>query len=308
VLDGADGNDAIYGGFGGDDVTGGEGDDFIDGGAAGDDIDAGPGNDTVHGGTATDRIHGGDGDDVIHSTTGGDHIHGDAGNDTVYVNNGTAVDTVDCGPGADTLHINPYSLRGGFSNARSLREGKLVNCETILETPPVVDPTKGIKVMTPDHGGEAHGTDLNDNLLGSHGADVIVGLGGNDIIWANRKPDGRSQGVDRVDAGPGDDIVYGASRGGTTHIDGGDGDDYLQGGGADATNFITGGTGADTIRLTGPGLNRVAAGEGDDIVYGYSKDAARIDCGPGDDVVKIGFNRLIRTRNCEKVTKRYKQR
>jgi Ca2+-binding RTX toxin-like protein len=288
-------------------MTGGPGDDVIDGGAAGDDIDAGPGNDTVHGGTATDRIRGGEGDDVIHSTTGGDIIDAGEGNDTVYVNNGTAVDTVDCGPGVDTLHINPFALRGGWSNARSLREGRLVNCESVVETAPIVDPTKGVKVMTPDHGGEARGTDLNDNLLGSFGADVIVGLGGNDIIWANRKPDGRSVGTDRVEAGAGDDIVYGASRGGTTHIDGGDGNDYLQGGGASATNFITGGAGADTIRLTGAGFNRVDAGEGDDIVYGYSKDAALIDCGPGQDVVKIGFNRRIRTRNCEKVTKRYKK-
>ena len=107
--------------------------------------------------------------------------------------------------------------------------------------------------MTPDHGGRADGTDRNDNLLGSYGPDTIIGLGGNDIIWANRKPDGTSRGTDHVDAGAGDDIVYGASRGGTTYIDGGDGNDYLQGGGAVATNFITGGAGADTIRLTGDG-------------------------------------------------------
>jgi Ca2+-binding RTX toxin-like protein len=226
----------------------------------------------------------------------------------VWVNNGTAVDTVDCGPGHDVLHINPASMVGGWSNAKALREGRLTNCEQIVETAPVVDPTAGIKVMTPDHGGRAEGTDRNDNLLGSWGEDTIIGLGGNDIIWANRKPDGQSRGTDRVHAGAGDDIVYGASRGGTTHIDGGDGNDYLQGGGAVATNFITGGAGADTIRLTGAGHNRVWAGDGDDIVYGYSKDASRIDCGPGNDFVKIGYNRRIKTRNCERVVKRYKQR
>ena len=161
--------------------------------------------------------------------------------------------------------------------------------------------------MTPDGGGTARGTERNDNLLGSYGADTLIGLGGNDIIWANRKPDGTSQGVDRVDAGAGDDIVYGASRGGETYIDGGDGNDYLQGGGATSTNHIDGGAGADTIRLTGHGFNEVGGGSGDDIVYVYSKDRSVIDCGAGDDVVKIGQNRHVRTRGCEKVTRRYKR-
>ena len=196
-------------------------------------------------------------------------------------------------------------MRGGYSNQRSLREGKFRNCESIVETAPVVDPAKGVKAMTPDHGGTVRGTDRNDNLLGSFGSDTLVGLGGNDIIWANRKPTGRSHGVDHVDAGAGDDVVYGASRGGETYIDGGDGNDYLQGGGATATNHISGGAGADTIRLTGHGFNAVDAGSGDDIVYAYNKDRVLIDCGPGDDLVKIGFNRAVRTRGCEKVSRRY---
>ena len=33
-----------------------------------------------------------------------------------------------------------------------------------------------------------------------------------------------------------------------------------------------------------------------------------IDCGPGSDRVNIGFNRLVRTRNCETVKKLYKKR
>ena len=64
---------------------------------------------------------------------------------------------------------------------------------------------------------------------------------------------------------------------------------------------------SEAISAAGPAKNRVNAGDGDDIVYGYSKDAARIDCGPGNDFVKIGFNRKIRTKNCERVEKRYKR-
>ena len=213
----------MVGGFGGDRIFAGEGDDFVDGGAAGDRINAGPGNDTVHGGTGTDHIRGGAGDDVLHATSSGDHIFGGTGNDTVYVNNGTAVDTVDCGPGADVLHINPLAMRGGFSNNRSRRRGKFKHCESIVETPPIVDPAKGRKKLIRNRGGTARGTERNDNLLGSSGPDRIFGYGGNDIIWANRKPTGASRGTDRIDAGAGDDIVYGASRGGKTVTYGGAG-------------------------------------------------------------------------------------
>ena len=33
-----------------------------------------------------------------------------------------------------------------------------------------------------------------------------------------------------------------------------------------------------------------------------------VDCGPGNDRVNIGFNRKVRTRNCEKVTHLYTKR
>ena len=71
--------------------------------------------------------------------------------------------------------------------------------------------------------------------------------------------------------------------------------------------MISGGSGFDTIRLVGHGYNQVKAGAGDDIVYAYSKDKVRIDCGPGADTVKIGYNRTVSTRRCETVIRRYKK-
>ena len=62
------------------------------------------------------------------------------------------------------------------------------------------------------------------------------------------------------------------------------------------------------MRLRGSGPNTVLTGAGDDIVEAYAKGRAAIDCGPGFDRVNIGFNRLVKTRNCELVKKLYKKR
>ena len=46
--------------------------------------------------------------------------------------------------------------------------------------------------------------------------------------------------------------------------------------------------------------------DGNDVVEAYSRTPVTIDCGPGGDRVNIGFNRRVRTVNCETVSKRYK--
>jgi RTX calcium-binding nonapeptide repeat (4 copies) len=86
---GGDGNDVLRGGAGADEIAGGAGTDTIDGGAGADIVDPGAGKDTV----VT-----GDGDDTITARDG-------------------AVDTIDCGPGTDTVIADPADV--------------LRNCETV---------------------------------------------------------------------------------------------------------------------------------------------------------------------------------
>ena len=252
---------------------GGDGDDFIDGGAAGDDIDAGAGNDIVHGGSATDRINGGAGNDVIYSDSGGDLIDAGDGNDTVYVNNGTAVDTVDCGPGPDVLHINPSGMRGGYSNAALPARGPPAQLRADPRDPADRRPGRG-------HQGHdarprrhrAAGTDRNDNLLGSFGADTLVGLGGNDIIWANRKPTAAaaaSTASTRAPATTSSTAPRAAARPTSTAATA---TTTCRAAARPPPTTSSGGAGADTIRLTGHGFNEVDAGSGDDIVYAYNKE------------------------------------
>jgi Ca2+-binding RTX toxin-like protein len=213
------------------------------------------------------------------------------------------VPAVECGPGNDTIYLNPYNKPGGISNAQAVREGRIRNCESVLESEQVVDPTKGVtRTADSRKGGTLRGSERNDNLLGGPGPDHLFGRGGDDTIWGNRLPGGRSFGTDTILAGDGNDTVYGG-RGGNV-IYGGRGDDFLQGG--PLGNRILGQDGNDTIRLRGNGRNRVQAGAGNDTIEAFSRGRTSVDCGPGFDTVNIGFNRRVATSGCEKVNKRYK--
>ena len=222
----------------------------------------------------------------------------------VRVNNGTAVRRVDCGPGEDTIYINPRSERGGISNSQALRARRIRRCEHVIRqaaaAPP---PTRGVKRYAGPSGALLEGTERNDNLLGGRGADTILGRGGDDVIWGNRLRRGATPGADTLIGGEGADTIFG-SRGPFNRIEGGPGDDRLQGG--PRANTIDAGDGADRVRLTGRGPNVVDAGPGDDEIRAYASGPASVNCGPGRDLVRINFNRQVTTTGCERVTKRYR--
>ena len=114
MIDARGGNDWIDGGAGWDTITGGPGNDTISGDIGHDTITGGPGNDTISGGNGPDRIYGGPGNDHI---TGGlypDRLNGGSGNDWIDAADGY-VDTVDCGPGNDTI-VTAYYPRDNAKN------------------------------------------------------------------------------------------------------------------------------------------------------------------------------------------------
>jgi Ca2+-binding RTX toxin-like protein len=148
-LDGAAGDDAIDAGDGADTITAGDGNDTVEAGGGGDVVSAGPGNDTVTGGDGADQLDGaagddalsgGDGNDVLTAGDGNDALAGDGGadrldagaggdrldggdggdaltagdgNDTLEANDRGGDEHVDCGPGEDTLLIDPANAQGG---------------------------------------------------------------------------------------------------------------------------------------------------------------------------------------------------
>ncbi len=95
-----------------------------------------------------------------------------------------------------------------------------------------------------------------------------------------------------INAGAGDDIVYGGRNHDT--IDAGDGDDEVWAYGGD--NNVTGGLGNDQITTgdgndtidAGEGNDTVVAGDGDDSLYGGDGDDS-LDGGDGDDLLRGGL-------------------
>lgn len=78
------------------------------------------------------------------------------------------------------------------------------------------------------HGRADEGTPDNDELLGSHGDDVLGGGVGEDILWGDHLPTRNNTWQhDVIGGGPGDDWIY--SSHGRNEVDGGPGDDHIWG-------------------------------------------------------------------------------
>ena len=125
----------------------------------------------------------------------------------------------------------------------------------------------------------------DDCVEGGAGRDVVDGSNGNDFLLGGSSND-------RMEGGPGNDRFAGNS--GRDVLSGGQGNDRMNG---DAGNDrLNGGFGNDVIR-GGPGNDGISNGNGRDRVTGGTGNdtinvaivgpAARVDCGPGRDRVRI---------------------
>jgi Ca2+-binding RTX toxin-like protein len=104
----------VTGGQARDVVRGTDGTNHLSGEGGSDSLYGRGGEDTLIGGPGSDALIGGAGDDVkLDGGLGADTVYGDnpevpteAGNDTIDVKDGLTNDTVDCGPGADTVFFD----------------------------------------------------------------------------------------------------------------------------------------------------------------------------------------------------------
>ncbi|WP_386681655.1 Hint domain-containing protein [Loktanella sp. R86503] len=115
-IDGGTGNDTLHGDDGCDIIEGGEGNDTIYGGADADAVYGGKGNDAVYGDAGNDFVYGGDGDDKVYGGAGADKVYGGAGNDSAYGGDGD--DKIEGGAGNDYIEggAGDDSVNGGAGN------------------------------------------------------------------------------------------------------------------------------------------------------------------------------------------------
>lgn len=177
-------------------VNSGPGDDVVNGGPGLDEINGSTGNDVLRGGDNTDTLQGGSGNDTLEGGPGrDDNLFGGVGDDKLFGGDGDS-DDLDGGPGADQLDGGPGKLDIALYNTRS--------------NPVVVD----LSSTTADNGERGEGDRILtgvENAMGGEGGDIIIGndvdnnligRGGTDIVFGGK-------GKDVVLGGDGDDILGG---------------------------------------------------------------------------------------------------
>ncbi len=250
-----------------------------------DQIDAGGGNDKVYGSRDADDIVGGSGNDRLWGEGGNDQLDGGSGKDLLYggagddtLTGGSGKDTYDGGSGNDTFVLDGADdaadvLKGGSGTDRVIQgnDGDFTfNGFAGNNSVEIVD---GGMTESDIHGNNGRNT-LDFRNAELRNIDQIDAGGGNDKVYGSR--DG-----DDIVGGSGNDQLYG--EGGNDQLDGGTGNDKLYGGAGDDTliggagrDTYDGGSGNDTFVVSGAddagdvfkggsGTDTILAGEGSDI-------------------------------------------
>jgi Tol biopolymer transport system component/Ca2+-binding RTX toxin-like protein len=282
---GAGGNDTIAA----ENASGDEGEDTFTSVPGATKFDGGPGTDSVSfpeavevdlaAGTATgngddtltgiETVKGSPNEDVLKGDAGPNHLIGGAGNDEIDGRGGT--DDLEGGAGDDVCLNGETTSSCEVSELPSFPLGPGIFAHGRCNKPDAIVGTKGANHLV--------GTEGNDVICGLGGHDSIEGKGGRDIIFGGG-------GGDQVDAGGGDDGVHGGSgsddisAGADNDLTLGDGgNDRLVGGGGD--DVQVGGAGADRLK-GGTGNDADSGGSGVDLLDGGDGTDSCIG-GPGDD-------------------------
>ena len=233
------------------------------------------------------------------------------GDDTVYVNNGTAVESVDCGPGADTIYVTTAG-RAASRTPRRLRGGDIRDCEygdrgrgadgrphqgrhTRWRTPVSGETLRGDRAQRQPPRRPRPGQGLRRGRRGRHLGQPAPG-----------RPEPAASTSSTAVPTP----TSSTAAAGRNLIHGDDGDDFLQGGPLHNTNprrrrrqplaSASPARGNNTARPATATTRSTRSAR---------KPRVTIDCGPGFDRVNIGFNRLRQDPSTARLVKKlYKKR
>jgi Ca2+-binding RTX toxin-like protein len=294
TLDGAGGDDFVFGGSGADQLFGGEGTDQLSGldgadtlhGGDGDDLINGESdqlfsasNDTLFGDAGDDRLEGGNGDDVLDGGDGGDVLIGSWGNDTLT--GGAGVDRFTFGQDADVatdFTDGEDLILGDIASVTIAQDGAdtLITYQGEFEWEHGTLRLLGVDAATitaDDFVSYLQGSEYDDDLLGDDGDDYVSGGEGDDVVDVGGGDDGG-------DGGAGDDLIVGGR--GLDELRGGTGDDLIDGGAGG--DWMSGGAGNDRFVVNHVGDQVVDTGGGVDTI----ESAVSVRLGRGIENLVLG--------------------
>ncbi|KQS91121.1 MULTISPECIES: beta strand repeat-containing protein [unclassified Rhizobium] len=235
----------------GNTITTGDGDDTIYGSDASDTLNGGKGNDTLYGSMnygslGRDILNGGDGDDTIYARSKYAIVNGGAGSDIIIA--GT-VSKIDGGAGVDRLRTSGDISKISISGVEILEAVKQITITAAqlssfewigaglydeetggtywLSGAGSVDLTQAlggvrkVNVHTSADGNTVTAGDLDDQLYGNAGDDILNGGAGDDEFWDNYSVDDN----DTFNGNDGNDHITAWGRNDT--VNGGNGNDFL---------------------------------------------------------------------------------
>jgi len=251
-------------------IHGTAGRDVIAGLGGNDTIYAGGGNDLVCGGYGADRIYGGAGNDTLYG--GYDLLHHTEDGETERVG-----DTLHGGPGNDRMNAGADARTASnvvldvYSWDRAAR-GVHIDLRTRTARGEGADSFAGglYSVVGSRYGDVIEGSDHRDRIDAGPGPDVVRGRGGSDLIVVDNTHRGVGGDADRVSGGDGNDRI--TSGMGDDQIWGGAGNDWIEDHGA-SNDVLSGGDGDDTLVgeiWDGSAEQRFQGGRGIDTLELYS--------------------------------------
>ena len=202
---GSAGDDVAFGGAGFDILSGGDGDDRLLGEDGDDWLFGDAGNDILFGGEGIDELRGGDGDDILFGGGGydwilaGDTLIGGAGDDLL---NGGAGDDVLLGGAGIDRYVGGAGHDGVNFYDPAATEGVAVNLQSGIVANDGFGNRERMTGVEAIYGGlfadYLRGSDRADMISGSQG-DILLGLGGNDMIRVGSVEKARVDGGDGID-------------------------------------------------------------------------------------------------------------
>ena len=317
----------IYGGADKDTLTGSAHNDWIAGNEGNDSIKGGKGNDTLLGGDhnkgsedGNDVIYGEDGNDVILGGLGADTITGGKGKNTIIHHNGDGNDVINLTKGEEFLlkvdniqeikiadnkkDVLVYTSETEYITIKNLASKDVTNDATskkedessVMLQVAGQDPIDLRNYMNDWYPG--YYVEANKNYTGTWLGEQIeaVSLNGKGLSINAGKGDDHIYGTeysDTLKGGDGDDMIW--TYGGKDKVYGGNGDDYLISNAGDTLpagtelepSTLYGDKGNDIIEIWNTG-DIAYGGDGDDIIVFNNDNSKTAYGGKGNDQIRIG--------------------